>query len=177
MSWSRYPSCPCTYRQVVVSLPSIQSVCGRDSNQPEQFGKSHSSWSRISNRHPDASMLRHVPRLGRRCIHPHLLACCPWFKNGRSDPRFENKPSAQVHGANFLNVEVEIDISMRVISGERSSELRIFIYTESVYKSVTYSKGAAWALASKHKVAVRFRELERCMVVAYPSFFSLLFGK
>ena len=40
----------------------------------------------------------------------HLLACCPWLKNGRSDPRFENKPSAQVHGANFLNVEIEIDI-------------------------------------------------------------------
>lgn len=42
---------------------------------------------------------------------PHLLAYCPWLKNGRSDPWFENKPSAQVHGANFLSVEVEIDIS------------------------------------------------------------------
>lgn len=41
----------------------------------------------------------------------HLLACCPWLKNGRSDPRLENEPSAQVHGANFLSVEIEIDIS------------------------------------------------------------------
>lgn len=41
----------------------------------------------------------------------HLLACCPWLKNGRGDPRFEDKPSTQVHGANCLSVEVEIDIS------------------------------------------------------------------
>lgn len=61
----------------------------------------------------------------------HLLACCPWLKNGRGDPRFEDKPSAQVHGANCLSIEVEIDISRGLSSAEGSSELRIFVCKES----------------------------------------------
>lgn len=108
----------------------------------------------------------------------HLLACCPWLKNRWGNPRFENKPSAQVHAANFLNVEVEIDISGRRIPVEGVGELRIFVCAGEWYKSVTYSEGAACALASKHRyAAVRFREHEKCIAFAYALFFSSSFRR